>query len=88
MTSKFASKEERSIFKGGLPMNFRILIPYVLENDADVDLDLCTYVNALPGNAVPPDLGFANRIVTDIDQLYFSQYSNTVLILANTEPTV
>lgn len=64
--------------------DFNVFIPVALENDEDIDLDMCLAINALIGQAVPENTGLSGRIVTDIIRIYFSQYTATVLVLAKT----
>ena len=68
--------------------DFRVLVPIEPSEEVDIDIDLCQQVNALIGQEVPIEAGIEGRIVTDIDKIYPSQYSNKVLILANTTETV
>lgn len=63
---------------------FNIFIPVELEQDQDIDVDMCQAINALIGQAVPSNTGVSGRIVTDIIRIYFSQYTATVLVLAKT----
>jgi hypothetical protein len=67
--------------------DYRVLIPVTPEVEDDIDIDLCQQVNALIGQEVPIEAGIEGRTVTDIDKIYPSQYSDKVLILANTTET-
>ena len=68
--------------------DFKVLIPIEPSEEIDIDINLCQQVNALIGQEVPIEAGIEGRTVTDIDKIYPSQYSNKVLVLANTTETV
>jgi hypothetical protein len=64
--------------------DFKVLIPYVPDNDEDIDIDLCQDINAMIGHPVPEITGVTGRIVTDIDRIYFSEYTSNIIVLVNT----
>jgi hypothetical protein len=68
--------------------DFRVLITYIPEDDEDFEIDLCQQINALIGQPVPENAGVVGQIITDIDKIYFSPYSNGLIILANTKEAV